>query len=63
MDPRACLDDVRAAIADHDYENARDHLDDYYAWCQNGGLEPACGDAVAAAFAHICMLHGFGESR
>ena len=47
MDPQACLDDARAAIAAGDLEAARARLHEYVEWRSRCGFEPPGGDCSA----------------
>jgi hypothetical protein len=40
MDPNACLASILAALAEGEFDNARDHITDLEEWTRNGGFRP-----------------------
>lgn len=59
MDPQACLDAARDALADGDYETASDRCEEYRHWRMMRGWEPRHGDKRLARYTHACLLKGF----
>jgi hypothetical protein len=51
MNPRACLDDVKASLALMDAHHAAYGLVMYWTWRANGGFEPKDGDAESKMLA------------
>lgn len=44
LDPKSCLQRAADALAEQDWDEARQALKDYRAWRRRGGFEPAGGD-------------------
>ena len=47
MDPEACLDAAEEAMCSKSFDEAAKHLDNYFAWRNQGGFEPLSGDKRA----------------
>lgn len=57
MDPNACLRRFKAALAAHDYQEAKSAASDLRDWILNGGFEPDWTDLDRALFALFVQLH------
>lgn len=52
MDPQITLEMAENALDEHDWESAREALNNYARWRNNGGFEPSGGDDIFEELIH-----------